>query len=210
MRWIAALALFGPPAGDAAEAEAEAASASESEPEADEPDAESEAESESEAEAEAEPAPKKVSPPPRKRATPPPPPDYNPDSGVPPGGYWEPGEAPEIAPKDGEEELLVAYILLPLAALTTASAAASLWLTAPGHCPERLQLIGADATAGECRSLLIVNAIRTSYGLAGLVTGAVLLGIGLHRKKQYEVWKKRNFRASLGFRPTGASLRIRF
>ena len=180
-----------------------------------EPDSDSAPDSEPESDSDPTPAPRgtfaPAQPPPSpKRATPRTAGDYDPDSGVPPGGYWEPGEAPEIAPEDGEEERLVAYILMPLAALTTASGAAGLWLTAPDHCPERLQQIGANATKGECKSLFIVQAIRTSYGLVGLVTGAVLLGIGLHRKKQYEQWKKSRFKGSIGLRPDGATLRIRF
>ncbi len=225
-RVVAALALFGavgpaaPKAGRAAGTEEPAVedgsgSDAGSEPEADadaEPDPDAASDADPDASADADDGSTRAVAPARAkfRAAPPPARDYDPDSGVPPGGYWEPGEAPEIAPKDGEEELLVAYILLPLATLTTVSGALNLWLTHPDHCPRRLRYVGLDATSGECQSLLVVNAIRTSYGAIGVITGAVLLGIGLHRKKQYELWKKRRFRASLGVRPTGASLHIRF
>jgi hypothetical protein len=216
-KWVAWLALFGPAIEPDAEPEPPADVASP--PAEDEPAAGEDAEvgapegsevdpPEGDATApEPEPA-AKPSPPPPVRAKPSrPPPDYDPDSGVPPGGYWAPGEAPEIAPDDGHETLLVAYIVLPLATLTTVSGALNLWLTHPDHCPRRLAYVGLDATPGECRSLLIVNAIRTSYGALGVVTGAVFLAIGLHRKKQYELWKKRRFRAS--FVP-GGGLRIQF
>jgi hypothetical protein len=213
-KWLACLALFGPARDEPpAEVDAEAGSESDAPEDAEateDPDA-SEGETPPSEPAEDAASTPAATPPSSKHAAPRrPPPDYDPDSGVPPGGYWEPGEAPEIAPDDGYETLLVAYILLPLASLTTVSGALNLWLTHPDHCPRRLQYVGLDATTGECRSLLIVNAIRTSYGALGVVTGAVLLGIGLHRKKQYELWKKRRFRASLGVRPNGAELRIRF
>ncbi len=125
-----------------------------------------------------------------------PPPDYDPDSGIPPGGgYWSPGEGPGIAPKDGESELLAAYIMLPLGALATASAGAMIWYTDPDHCPERINGLGYNAKPSQCRGLWIYNLIRVSYGSAALVTGAVLLGIGLKRKKAYERWKQRRFQS---------------
>jgi hypothetical protein len=143
-------------------------------------------------------------------AAPPAPQEYDPGSGVAPGGYWGPGERPAVAPKDGEEELLSAYILLPLAALTAASGAGGVWLSMPGHCPRRLRYVGYDASLKQCRGFLILNSIRTTYGALGVITGFVLLGIGLHRKKEYELWKKRNFRSRLELGPRGIAAHFRF
>jgi hypothetical protein len=132
-----------------------------------------------------------------------PPPAYDPDSGVPPGGgYWAPGEAPVIEPPDGEDQILIGAIMLPLGTLATASASAMVWATVPGQCPRRLQGWGFNANEDQCRGLYIYNLIRLSYGSAAMVTGAVFLAIGLKRRKELERWKKRRFQS---LRPTGLS-----
>ena len=133
-----------------------------------------------------------------------PPPAYDPDSGVPPGGgYWAPGEAPVIEPPDGEQQILIGAIMLPLGTLATTSAAAMVWATVPDHCPRRLQSWGVNANEDQCQGLYIYNLIRVSYGSAAIVTGAVFLAIGLHRRKELERWKKRRFQS---LRPAGFSV----
>lgn len=130
-----------------------------------------------------------------------PPPSYDPESGVPPGGgYWAPGEAPVVAPPDGEEQILIGAIMLPLGTLAAGSAAGLVWATAPGHCPRRLEGTGLNPNAEQCRGLFIYNVIRVSYGAAAMITGAVFLGIGLHRRKELERWKRRRF---LRLQPAG-------
>jgi hypothetical protein len=132
---------------------------------------------------------------------------------VPPGGYWAPGQAPETAPPDGEEQRIVAYIIIPLGALATASGAAMVYLTAPGHCPERLHALGSDIGENACRPLLAINAVRTAYGAAGMITGFVLLGIGLHKKKRLEEWNRKRFRGVSVFSSKhggGATLTLKF
>ncbi len=132
-----------------------------------------------------------------------PPPSYDPDAGVPPGGgYWAPGEAPVVKPPDGEEQILIGAIMLPLGTLATASASAMVWATMPDHCPRRLQSWGIDANEDQCQGLYIYNLIRLSYGSAAVVTGAVFLAIGLHRRQELERWKKRRFQS---LKPTGLS-----
>lgn len=146
----------------------------------------------------------------------PPPASYDPDSGIAPGGYWAPGEAPAIEPPDGEEQILIGAIMLPLGTLAAGSAAPLVWATAPGHCPRRLQGWGIDANADQCRGLFIYNVIRVSYGAAAMVTGAVFLAIGLQRRRELERWKKRRFQSlrptglSLAPRPDGGSLSLSF
>jgi hypothetical protein len=133
----------------------------------------------------------------------PPPPEYDPDSGLPPGGYWAPGEAPVIAPPDGEDQILIGAIMLPLGVLAAGSAAPLVWATAPGHCPDRLDGWGINADADQCRGLFIYNVIRVSYGTAAMVTGAVFLAIGLKRRRALAEWKRRHFQS---WQPTGLSL----
>lgn len=133
----------------------------------------------------------------------PPPPTYDPASGVPPGGYWAPGEAPAVPPPDGEEQILIGAIMLPLGTLATASAATMVWATVPGHCQERMQNFGATPTRDQCKGLYIYNLIRISYGSAAMITGAVFLAIGLHRRRELKRWKQRRFQS---FRPTSLSL----
>lgn len=133
----------------------------------------------------------------------PPSPVFDPDAGVPPGGgYWAPGEAPSVAPPDGEEQILVGAIMIPLGVLSVGSASPMVWATAPGHCPSRLEGWGIGANPDQCRGLFIYNVIRASYGSAAVITGAVFLAIGLHRRKALKEWKRRRFQ---GLRPTGLS-----
>ncbi len=133
-----------------------------------------------------------------------PPPVFDPDAGVPPGGgYWAPGEAPSIAPPDGEEQILVGAIMLPLGVLAASSASAMVWATAPGHCPARLQGWGIDANPDQCKGLFIYNVIRVSYGGAAVITGAVFLAIGLQRRKALKDWRRRRFQS---FRPATLSI----
>lgn len=132
-----------------------------------------------------------------------PPPVFDPDAGVPPGGgYWAPGEAPSIAPPDGEEQILIGAITLPLGVLAASSASAMVWATVPGHCQPRLEAWGINANADQCKGLFIYNVIRVSYGGAAVITGAVFLAIGLQRRKALKEWKRRRFQ---GLRPTGLS-----
>jgi hypothetical protein len=138
-----------------------------------------------------------------RTSDPPPPATHDPQAqpqfrdGVAPGGYWDPGEAPEIAPNDGAEQRLAGTIMVPLGLLTVASAAPMIYLTMPGHCMERTSKVGFDLDAKECEGLLILNSIRVGYGALAVISGAVLLGIGIKRKRELEEWKRRRFRAGL-------------
>jgi hypothetical protein len=120
-----------------------------------------------------------------------PPPAPEPDWSAPPGGYWRPGEVRAPEPKDGHEKIIAGSILVPLGILGTASGAVTTWMSAPGACEERWSRFGASPDAGQCRGLLILNAIRTTYGALMLGSGLVLLGVGLHQRKQWRRWKER-------------------
>jgi hypothetical protein len=119
------------------------------------------------------------------------PPVPEPDWSAPPGGYWRPGEVRAPEPKDGHEKIIAGSILVPLGILGTASGAVTTWMSAPGACEARWSRFGASPDAGQCKGLLILNAIRTTYGALMLGSGLVLLGVGLHQRKQWRRWKER-------------------
>lgn len=130
----------------------------------------------------------------------PPPPPFDPT--LPPGGYWGPGEGHERAPREGDDEVLVGALLAPLGFIQTVSSAVMLVLFEPDRCSTRGAL-GQDLERDACNSLFILNAIRTAYGAATLVTGVALLGVGLHRRARHREWKRRHFESALRFGPTG-------
>jgi hypothetical protein len=140
-------------------------------------------------------------------ASPPPPSPAELDFGSPPGGYWRPGEVRSPEPPDGHEKILTAAILIPLGAIGTASGAATTWMSAPGHCEQRWGKVGASPDAGQCKGLLVLNAIRTTYGALMLGSGLVLLGIGLHQRKKWQRWKDRGGVAGW-MNGTGAGLEL--
>ena len=109
-----------------------------------------------------------------------------------PGGYLGPNETKEVAPKDGERKLLIAYIVLPLGTLAMVSGAVATWLTHPDHCQDRLGSFGQDISPKQCRGLWILNIVRTTYGSMMFASGAVLLGLGLRERKRYREWKAKH------------------
>lgn len=118
-----------------------------------------------------------------------------------PGGYWGLGEAPIPAPPDGDDEVLAGTVLVPIGLLTAASAVPFLYLFEEAHCEERAPRLGYQLDARQCRGLFIGNAVRTVYGTAMLVSGIVLLGVGLHRRKRHREWKHHHVRVD--FAPSG-------
>ena len=129
----------------------------------------------------------------------------------PPGGYWRTGEVRAPEPPDGQDKLIAAYILVPLGAIGTVTSGVGTWMSAPGHCEARWQKVGAAPDAGQCRGLLILNSIRTGYGALMLGSGIVLLGIGLHQRKKWRLWKERGgVSAWLGGTGAGVELSWRF
>ena len=170
--------------------------------------------------AEAPEAAQQQPPPPRpstsvwRTSEPPPPATNDPQAqpefrdGVAPGGYWGPGEAPEVAPRDGADKRLAGFIMVPLGLLTVASAAPMVYFTAPGKCISRTAKIGFNLDEDECQGLLILNSVRVGYGALAAISGAVLLAIGYKEKRRLEEWKRRRFRASL--QPSGSALSAHF
>lgn len=137
----------------------------------------------------------------------------DPPPSAPIGGYWGLGERPEVAPKDGEDELLAGAILFPIGFVTVATAAAMMAVTAPQHCEEQTARLGYDLNADQCRSLFIFSAVRTGYGAAELIAGLTLLGVGIHRRRKLAAWKRERFRTAIRIAPswssTGGGLMIR-
>jgi hypothetical protein len=127
--------------------------------------------------------------------------------GRPIGGYLDPNATKEIPPHDGEKKLIVAYILLPLGTLATVTGALSTWATEPEHCQERLGKLASRISEDDCPGLYKLNIVRTTYGSLMVVTGAVLLGLGLRDRKRHREWVGRHgARLSPWIGPRGAGL----
>jgi hypothetical protein len=109
---------------------------------------------------------------------------------LPVGGYEGLDSLRGREPPDGQDKLIAAYILLPLGTIATATAAAGVWLTQPGHCADRLPKIGLDGDPGQCKGLFVLNVIRVSYGSLMIVTGGVLLGLGLRERERHRKWER--------------------
>jgi hypothetical protein len=137
------------------------------------------------------------------------PPEYDPDAGMPPGGYLGPGEARDPEPPDGHDKLIASYILIPLGTLGAANGAALVWLSAPGHCVDRWANVGRELDEQQCRGLYIYSAIQVTYGTLMLGSGLVLLGIGLSQRKKWRRWKERGG-VSGWFHPRGGGLQVRW
>jgi hypothetical protein len=106
------------------------------------------------------------------------------------GNYWDMDRMRGPEPKDGHEEIIAGSILVPLGLIAVSSSAATIWLSAPGHCAARWGSVGADPTASQCRGLRAFGIVRVSYGSLMAITGAVLLGIGLTRREKHRKWER--------------------
>ena len=85
--------------------------------------------------------------------------------------------------------LWVGSVLMPLGFIGTAAAAGGLYATAPGQC-ERV----TGLEPGDCRNYFAFSMARIAYSGLMLISGAVMLGVGLHQRKQHREWKRmRNF-----------------
>ena len=80
------------------------------------------------------------------------------------GGYWDMDRTRGPTPKDGEYEIIAGAILVPLGIISVSSSAASVWLSAPGHCLDRWGSIGASPSEGQCKGLRTFGIIRVTYG----------------------------------------------
>jgi hypothetical protein len=128
-----------------------------------------------------------------------------------PGGYWDAERARPPEPKDGEEEVLVGSIILPIGIISAASSAAMVWLSTPGHCQQRWATIDAHPDASACKGVYAFGWVRITYGSLMVITGAALLGVGLHRRHQHQAWDRRYAlrpRVGVGFASTGATVSL--
>ncbi len=107
-----------------------------------------------------------------------------------PGGYWDLDAARGREPPDGDEQIIVGSILLPIGLITASSAAGFIWLSQPGACADRWAGLGASPTPQQCRGLYGLGWARVAYGSLAAVTGAALLGIGLVRREKHRRWKR--------------------
>jgi hypothetical protein len=136
-------------------------------------------------------------PAPRSAFAPTPPP--KPGDGVPeaplapgvPGGYEDLGRSTRgREPPDGDDEVLAGSIIFPLGIISVGSSAATIWLSAPGHCESRWQSLGASPDHDQCKGLYAFGWVRAVYGGLMVITGAALLGVGLHRRHKHALWKR--------------------
>lgn len=107
-----------------------------------------------------------------------------------PGGYWDVDKSRGREPADGEDEILAGSIIFPLGILSVGSSAATVWLSTPGHCESRWQSLGASPDRDQCKGLYAFGWVRLAYGSLMIITGAALLGVGLHRRRKHAEWEK--------------------
>jgi hypothetical protein len=127
------------------------------------------------------------------------------------GGYWDMETAHGREPDDGREHIIVGSILLPIGTIAASTSAATIWLSAPGHCKERWASLGGTPTSQQCRGTYVFGIIRVAYGSLMMVTGATLLGIGMHRKEKHRKWSRRqSFTPYFDGRGGGLAWTLRF
>lgn len=107
------------------------------------------------------------------------------------GGYWDMDRTQGPEPDDGQEQIIAGSILVPLGILSVSSSAATIWLSAPGHCTERWASVGGSPTADQCKGVRTFGIIRVTYGSLMVVTGAVLLGLGTQRREKHRLWERK-------------------
>ncbi len=107
------------------------------------------------------------------------------------GGYWDMDRTQGPEPDDGQEQIIAGSILVPLGIISVSSSAATIWLSAPGHCTERWKAVGASPTADQCKGVRTFGIIRVTYGSLMIVTGSVLLGLGTHRREKHRLWERK-------------------
>lgn len=106
------------------------------------------------------------------------------------GGYWDMDRTKGPEPKDGQDQIIAGSILVPLGLVSVSSSAATVWLSAPGACVERWKSVGASPTAAQCKGLRTFGIIRVTYGSLMVISGAVLLAIGLQRREKHRRWEQ--------------------
>ena len=86
--------------------------------------------------------------------------------------------------------MLAGSIVLPLGILGAASSGVQLWLSMPGHCKERWGKLGNEPSDDQCKGVYAFSIVRVVHSSLMAAAGAVLLGIGLHRREKYKLWKR--------------------
>lgn len=106
------------------------------------------------------------------------------------GGYDDAFDLKGRPPPDGEDEVLAGSIVLPLGIIGAASSGVQLWLSMPGYCQDRWDSIGSRPTEDQCKGVYVFSIIRVVHSSLMATAGAVLLGIGLVRRKKLKAWKR--------------------
>jgi len=130
------------------------------------------------------------------------------------GGYDDAFDLRGRPPRDGEDEVLAGSIVLPLGIIGAASSGVQLWLSMPGHCQSRWGSLGSTPTSQQCKGVYAFSIVRVVHSSLMAAAGAVLLGIGLHRRKKLKEWRRggatSGFTVSPWFSRTGAGLGLAF
>lgn len=104
-----------------------------------------------------------------------------------PGAYWAIGER-DPGPPDGHGYIVAGSILVPLGLLATVSGGVFVYLFDPARCPESLP--SYDLSVESCRGLFQYNIAQTAYGAGMLISGSVILAIGLARRSKFRAWQR--------------------
>ncbi|MGB1276756.1 MAG: hypothetical protein ACPG77_13490, partial [Nannocystaceae bacterium] len=120
------------------------------------------------------------------------------------GGYFNSPEDPERAPPDGERNLLIGTILLPLGSLQLAGGLLTAILGMQPRCGELF-----DYSDSSCNGMVGYGATGASLGGLMAVTGAVFLGMGLSQRGKHQRWKRKRGQAAR-LRIGGAGLVLQF
>jgi len=120
------------------------------------------------------------------------------------GGYFNSPEDPERAPQDGERNLLIGTILLPLGSLQLAGGILTAILGMQPRCSELF-----DYSDSSCNGMVGYGATGASLGGLMAITGAVFLGIGLSQRGNHRRWKRQRGQAAR-LRVGGTGLVFRF
>jgi hypothetical protein len=118
-----------------------------------------------------------------------------PPSSVPPGGYWTLADQHgRSEPPDGDDELTLGAVLLPLGAIRAGAAGLTLWMADnPEFCPIN--------TPERCNGMRIYGWVGIGEGILMSGTGLAYLIIGASRRAAHERWKGGRISQRFGVSP---------
>lgn len=122
------------------------------------------------------------------------------------GGYFDRADEPDSEPNDGERNVLVGAILLPLGSLQLGG---GVLLAVLGMQPRCGNQFGYDDNT--CQGMVGYGATSASLGGLMAITGVVFLAIGLGQRGRHRKWQRERGQArGLHLRPGAGGLVLRF